>query len=106
MLAPFRLAPVSLALLRSHFGQSLSLITLSRSCDGKAVRFRGEDGDLFAERSKYTKEFDAIRGKQEAGHTLSKEDWAEAQANAIAEYKKNNGDVDVSGAKFTRLGFN
>jgi hypothetical protein len=74
MLAPFRLAPVSLDLLRSHFGQSLSPITLSRSCDGKAVRFRGED-------------------------------WAEAQANAIAEYKENNGYVDVSVAKVVRLGF-
>jgi hypothetical protein len=34
------------------------------------------------------------------------EDWAKAQEDAIAEYKENNGDVDVRGAKFTRLGFN
>jgi hypothetical protein len=35
------------------------------------------------------------------------EDWAKAQADAIAEYKEErNGGVDVRGAKFTRLGFN
>jgi hypothetical protein len=34
------------------------------------------------------------------------EGWAKAQADAIAEYKKINGGVDVRGAKFTRLGFN
>jgi hypothetical protein len=33
------------------------------------------------------------------------EDWAKAEADAIAEYKENNGDVDVSVAKVVRLGF-
>ena len=33
------------------------------------------------------------------------EDWAKAQADAIAEYKENNGDVDVRGARFVRLCF-
>ena len=34
-----------------------------------------------------------------------KEDWDKAQEDAIAEYKENNGDVDVRGAKVVRLGF-
>ena len=33
------------------------------------------------------------------------EDWAKAEADAIAEYKENNGDVDIRGAKVVRLGF-
>jgi hypothetical protein len=33
------------------------------------------------------------------------EDWADAQAEAFAEYKEINGDVDVRGAKVARLGF-
>ena len=34
-----------------------------------------------------------------------KEDWAKAEADAIAEYKEINGDVDVRGAKFVRVCF-
>ena len=34
-----------------------------------------------------------------------KDDWAKAEADAIAEYKENNGDVDVRGARFVRLCF-
>ena len=34
-----------------------------------------------------------------------KEDWATAQEDAIADYKENNGYVDVSVAKVVRLGF-
>jgi hypothetical protein len=33
------------------------------------------------------------------------EDWAKAEADAIAEYKEINGGVDVRGARFVRLGF-
>jgi len=33
------------------------------------------------------------------------EDWAKAQEDAIAEYKGNNGDVDVRGARVVKLGF-
>ena len=33
------------------------------------------------------------------------DDWAKAHADAIAEYKEIHGDVDVSGARFIRLGF-
>jgi hypothetical protein len=33
------------------------------------------------------------------------EDWAKADADAITEYKQRHGDVDVSGAKVTRLCF-
>ena len=33
------------------------------------------------------------------------EDWAKAEADAIAEYKENNGDVDVRGARFISICF-
>ena len=33
------------------------------------------------------------------------EDWAKAEADAIAEYKRIHGDVDVRDARFVRLGF-
>ena len=33
------------------------------------------------------------------------DDWAKAEADAIAEYKENNADVDVRGARFVKLGF-
>ena len=33
------------------------------------------------------------------------EDWADAQADAIAECKQIHGDVDVRGARFVRLCF-
>jgi len=33
------------------------------------------------------------------------DDWAKAQEDAIAECKENNGDVDVRGARFVKLGF-
>jgi len=34
-----------------------------------------------------------------------KEDWAKAQKHAIADYKENNGDVDLRGARFVRVCF-
>ncbi len=46
-----------------------------RVLSGQSVRFRGEDGDLYAERAMYVKEFDQIRTLQEPHHALSKEDW-------------------------------
>ncbi len=33
------------------------------------------------------------------------DDWAKAEADAIAEYKENNGDVGITDAKFTKLCF-
>jgi hypothetical protein len=33
------------------------------------------------------------------------EDWAKAEADAIAEFKQINGDVDVRGARFVRICF-
>jgi hypothetical protein len=33
------------------------------------------------------------------------EDWAKAEADAIAEYKQIHGDVDVRGARFVRVCF-
>ena len=32
-------------------------------------------------------------------------DWAKAQADAVAEYKRIHGDVDKRSARFIRLGF-
>ena len=34
-----------------------------------------------------------------------KEDWAKAEADAIGEYKENNGEIDIRDARFVRLGF-
>ncbi len=42
---------------------------------GLPVRFRGEEGDLYAERAMYLSEFDRIRETQHANHTLSDQDW-------------------------------
>ena len=33
------------------------------------------------------------------------DDWDKAEATAIAEYKENNGDVDIKGARFIRIYF-
>ncbi|VAV94952.1 CRISPR-associated endonuclease Cas9, partial [hydrothermal vent metagenome] len=42
---------------------------------GKSTRFRGEDGDLYADRAMYKQEFDTIRAMQEPHHSLSPADW-------------------------------
>ena len=42
---------------------------------GKSTRFRGEDGDLYADRAMYMQEFDAIRAIQAPHHSLSPENW-------------------------------
>ena len=34
-----------------------------------------------------------------------KEDWAKAEADALATYKEINGDVDVRGARFVKVCF-
>lgn len=43
--------------------------------EGKAIRFRGEDGDLYADRAMYEQEFDKIREIQQEYHALSDNDW-------------------------------
>jgi len=41
----------------------------------KSIRFRGEDGDLYADRAMYLDEFDRIRAIQAPHHDLSPADW-------------------------------
>jgi len=43
--------------------------------NGQSTRFRGEDGDLYADRAMYLSEFDNIRAVQESHHSLSPADW-------------------------------
>ncbi len=40
-----------------------------------SLRFRGEDGDLFADRAMYMDEFDKIRQFQQSYHNISDNDW-------------------------------
>lgn len=62
--------------LRQALGkQTLGQWLYGRHKKGKSVRFRGEDGDLFADRAMYRMEFDSIRQRQEAHHSLSPSDW-------------------------------
>ncbi len=56
-------------------GQSLGQWLNDRLNNGKPVRFRGEDGDLYADRAMYLQEFDAIRDRQDPHHNLSPDDW-------------------------------
>jgi len=56
-------------------GQTLGQWLSGQLTSDKSVRFRGEEGDLYADRGMYLQEFDAIRKKQEAHHTLSGNDW-------------------------------
>lgn len=42
---------------------------------GKSIRFKGEDGDYYADRAMYLFEFDKIHIKQKTYHTLSETDW-------------------------------
>ncbi len=56
-------------------GQTLGQWLNDRLKSGKSIRFRGEDGDLYADRAMYKQEFDAIRAIQEAHHSLSPTDW-------------------------------
>ncbi len=46
-----------------------------RQCNGQSVRFRGQEGDLYADRAMYLSEFDAIRNIQREKHSLSEQDW-------------------------------
>jgi len=46
-----------------------------RDKNGQSTRFRGEDGDLYADRAMYLNEFDRIRAIQEPHHSLTASDW-------------------------------
>ncbi|MCK5424381.1 MAG: hypothetical protein KAI89_03345, partial [Emcibacter sp.] len=62
--------------LREKLGdQTLGQWLNDRLKKGKSVRFRGEDGDLYADRAMYIHEFDKIRVRQEASQILSPTDW-------------------------------
>ena len=62
--------------LREKLGnQTLGQWLNSRLKMGKSIRFRGEDGDLYADRAMYIHEFDKIRVRQEVSHSLSPADW-------------------------------
>ena len=56
-------------------GQTLGQWLNNRLIAGQSIRFRGEDGDYFADRAMYLEEFDAIRENQKSHHTLSEQDW-------------------------------
>lgn len=58
-------------------GQTLGQWLNNRLNNGKSIRFRGEDGDYYADRAMYLAEFDAIRAQQEPHHTLSPDDWVD-----------------------------
>jgi len=56
-------------------GQTLGQWMHQRLLSGKSIRFRGEDGDYYADRAMYLQEFDAIQKMQKNHHTLSSGDW-------------------------------
>ena len=56
-------------------GQTLGQWLNDRLKSGKSIRFRGEDGDYYADRAMYVDEFDRIRDHQEPHHTISAQDW-------------------------------
>jgi CRISPR-associated endonuclease Csn1 len=56
-------------------GQTLGQWLHRRHRNGESVRFRGLDGDLYADRAMYLQEFDALRERQEGHHELSPDDW-------------------------------
>ena len=52
-----------------------------------SLRFRGEDGDLFADRAMYMDEFDKIRQFQQSHHNLSDGDWDDlCNGNAVQAF--------------------
>ncbi len=56
-------------------GQTLGQWLHKRQQNGLSTRFRGEDGDLYADRAMYLQEFDRIREKQKDHHKISTLDW-------------------------------
>ena len=70
-----KIKPKISELRKSLDSQTLGQWLNTRLKNGKSVRFRGEDGDLYADRAMYLEEFDAIRAKQYEPHNLSSDDW-------------------------------
>ena len=56
-------------------GQTLGQWLYHRQRSGVSIRFKGLDGDLYADRAMYLQEFDAIRERQKDHHGLSHDDW-------------------------------
>ena len=56
-------------------GQTLGQWLNDRLKSGKSIRFRGEEGDYYADRAMYLDEFDQIHERQKKHHTLSPSDW-------------------------------
>lgn len=65
--------------------QTLGQFLHQRLLEGKAVRFRGEEGDYYADRAMYENEFDAIRKAQQAHHSLTDGDWDTLRNGSKAE---------------------
>lgn len=62
--------------LRQKLGkQTLGEWLYARLQAGHSVRFRGEDGDFYADRAMLLDEFDSIRKVQASHHKLSNQDW-------------------------------
>ncbi len=62
--------------LRKELGdRTLGQWLYNRRLDGLSTRFRGEEGDLYADRAMYVQEFDQIRKNQKEHHKLSISDW-------------------------------
>ena len=62
--------------LRQELGdQTLGQWLHKRLQNGLSTRFRGEEGDLYADRAMYLQEFDRIRENQKDHHKLSTLDW-------------------------------
>jgi CRISPR-associated endonuclease Csn1 len=56
-------------------GQTLGQWLNDRLKNGKSIRFRGDDGDYYADRAMYLFEFDQIRSHQTPHHMLSEQNW-------------------------------
>jgi len=66
-------------------GQTLGQWLNDRLKAGKSIRFRGEDGDFYADRAMYLEEFDKIRDYQKAHHTLSVDDWDDLRNGNLSQ---------------------
>jgi len=55
--------------------QTLGQWMHQRILSGQSIRFRGEDGDFYADRDMYLHEFDAIRAKQQPHRNLTDDNW-------------------------------
>jgi len=70
-----KIKPKITALRAALNGQTLGQWLNARLIAGQSIRFRGEDGDYYADRAMYLDEFDRIRAVQQAHHSLSVDNW-------------------------------